>query len=191
MPWNGDDWKSGLCTGGEHPQLRSPHCKPLPRALSGHTQSHTQSHPGPALMAPPEMERASTTGAAAKGRTPQVHYVYRSLLTIGPWRWHRARRRPALAPPSPPEPAGLDTVGASAVARVCHRGGEAVKREGEELDCGDALGWSAVEALMDFGSIGNTPKSAHDVPTTHQLFNLIAEKVMAPKNLLPLHFNNG
>ena len=34
-------------------------------------------------MAPPEMERASTTGAAAKGRTPQVRYVYRSLLTIG------------------------------------------------------------------------------------------------------------
>ena len=59
------------------------------------------------------------------------------------------------------------------------------------MDCGDALGWSAVEALMDFGSIGNPPKSAHDVPTTHQLFNLIAEKVMAPKNLLPLHFNNG
>ena len=30
-------------------------------------------------MAPPEMERASTTGAAAKGRTPQVPDVLAAL----------------------------------------------------------------------------------------------------------------
>ena len=44
---------------------------------------------------------------------------------------------------------------------------------------------------MDFESYGNPPKSARDVLTAHQLFRLFAEKVMAPKNLLSLHFNKG
>ena len=97
-----------------------------------------------------------------------------------------------LRPPGRAAVMGMPLAGLALLARRrlpgCASRGQ---RRGSERDWSLAVhGWPAVEEFMDFGSLGNQPKSAREVLTTHQLLNYFRESYGA-KNFVPLHFNNG